>query len=230
MSIDEVFVFRSYFLSFIFLTMSIPNAGFAELYHTNDYQIEVNQQADFQTISLDGEFGFLTSMKPARLAIQELIPNKSTILIIKKSNGGYLAKFQDFIKDLKSICSTENLNSSCRLVTYATGLCNSACIDIFVQGDFRIADDHAIFGFHRLWVITPGFSIQSNTAMMDKFIKYGADPDWFKKQTHIFQSKDNSISQLSGYDMVEAKMADQMIRSVNWHQTVLNYFSQVETQ
>lgn len=212
----------------LFWIMICPVLSLAEIYHSNDYQIEVNQYSEFQTIELSGEFGFLTSMKPAKQALENLTLGKNTVLIIKNNNGGYLSKFQDFMDQVKSICSASESNSSCKLVTYASGKCNSACIDLFVQGDFRIADDRALFGFHRLWMITPGLSIQSNQQMMDKFVKYGADPDWFKNQTHIFQSKDNNLSILSGYDMVDARMADTMIRSTQWHQTILNFLRSSE--
>ncbi len=169
-----------------------------------NYSISYKLEENLQTVRLHGEIlsGIvedLSGFKHVAAIIQKDIPIKFVLY----SGGGYLDAIKRLLNSMKRNCDSSN--SECRIQTIIppSAYCASACLNMFMLGDDRIASKYSRFGFHQGALIPgalkiPGFAQKT-------LRKSGVNAEWLRDHKEMFSSLEISwlypIS-MDGSDMI----------------------------
>ena len=168
------------------------------------YSISYKLEDNLQTVRLHGEIlsGIvedLSGFKHVASIIQKDIPVKFVLY----SGGGYLEAIKRLLNSMKRNCDSSQ--SDCKITTIIPGYayCASACLNMFMIGDERIAGKYSRFGFHQGAMIPgalkiPGFAQKTLRTS-------GVNADWLKEHKELFSSLEISWmypNQMDGSDMI----------------------------
>lgn len=151
------------------------------------YTISYKLEANLQTIRMHGEIlSTLIEDMSGFNRVLKLIRKDVPVKLVLFSGGGYLKSYERLPKALKRNCNSEE--SGCRITTIVPGYayCASACLNIFMIGDDRIAGKYSRFGFHQGAALPgvlkiPGFAQKT-------LRKSGVDSEWLANNKELFSS------------------------------------------
>lgn len=153
------------------------------------YSISYKLEANLQTIRMHGEIlSTIIEDMSGFNRVLKLIRKDVPVKLVLFSGGGYLKSYERLPKALKRNCNSEE--SNCRITaiipTYA--YCASACLNIFMVGDERLAGKYSRFGFHQGAAVPgilkiPGFAQKT-------LRESGVDSEWLKANKDLFKSLD----------------------------------------
>jgi hypothetical protein len=176
-------------------------------YENKKYAVHYEQKGTYQKVSFEGEITPLVSREGLNEIKKHLVKGEPILLVIGVSYGGYEAAFHHFERSLKETCTSDQGEKLCSITTYLTGTCGSSCIELFMSGDYRVVESPYIsFGFHRKWMLNERFAIVSKQKMAEKYIRLGADPEWFQSHSYIFN--DQRGVWVPAPDLISAKIVN----------------------
>lgn len=151
------------------------------------YTIIYKLEPQLQTIRMYGEIlSTLVEDMSGFNRVLKLIRKDVPVKLVLFSGGGYLKSYERLPKIIKKNCNSEV--SDCRITTIVPGhaYCASACLNIFMIGDERIAGKSSRFGFHQGAAVPgvlklPGFAQKT-------LIKSGVDRIWLENNKELFSS------------------------------------------
>ncbi len=160
-------------------------------YSGKHYTISYKLEENLQTIRLHGEIlstyvedlsGFYHTIK--------LLRKDVPIKLVLFSGGGFLKNYEKLPKAMKKNCNSDE--SNCRITTVVPyyGYCASACLNVFMIGDDRIAGKDSRFGFHQ-GAVLPG-AIKLKGFAERSLRKSGVDTDWLQTKQDMFNSLEMS--------------------------------------
>lgn len=168
------------------------------------YSISYKLEDSLQTIRLHGEIlSTIVENLDGFYHTISLIRKDVPIKLVLFSGGGFLKNYQKLPKAMKKNCNSEE--SDCRITTVVPtyAYCASACLNVFMVGDERIASKSSRFGFHQGAVI-PG-ALKLKGFAQKTLVKSGVDQDWLKENKELFDSLDITFlypRQLEGSNMI----------------------------
>lgn len=170
------------------------------------YSISYKLEDDVQTIRLHGEIlstvvedllGFYKTIK--------LIRNDVPIKLVLYSGGGFLRVYAKLPKAMKEKCNSENSNCRITTVVPSYSYCASACLNVFMIGDDRVAGKYSRFGFHQGAIIPGALKIKG---FAEKSLrKSGVDSNWLEENKEMFNSLEMSWlypREMEGSNMITA--------------------------
>ncbi len=182
------------FKSFILLLSLLASVSYAQEELETDYRFEgkhysVNYklEANLQTIRLHGEIlsGIIEDLSGFK-KVTTLIRKDIPIKLVLHSGGGFLKAYSRLPWMMKQQCNSET--SNCRITTIIPtwAYCASACLNIFMVGDDRLAGKSSRFGFHQAAAM-PGVLKLSGFAQRS-LKKSGLNPEWLDIHKELFSS------------------------------------------
>ncbi len=197
--------------SLILLFSLLASASYAQEDQETDfrfqgkrYSISFKLEENLQTVRLHGEIlsGIVEDLSGFKKVIK-LIRKDIPIKFVLMSGGGFLNAYKKLPEAMKRACNSET--SNCRITTIVPtwAYCASACLNVFMVGDDRIAGKGSRFGFHQGAAMPgvlkiPGFAQKSLRGS-------GVNAEWLRANNHLFSSLDITFlypRQLDGSDMV----------------------------
>lgn len=151
------------------------------------YTIIYKHEPNLQTIRMHGEIlSTIVEDMSGFNRVLKLIRKNVPVKLVLFSGGGYLKSYERLPKTIKKNCNSEV--SGCRVTTIVPthAYCASACLNIFMIGDERIAGKYSRFGFHQGAALPgvlkiPGFAQKA-------LIKSGVDRIWLENNKELFSS------------------------------------------
>lgn len=133
------------------------------------------------------------------------------------SIGGRISeshKLYNFLKDKK-------------LTTYTSLGCSSACVNVFLAGEYRFVSKNAYLGFHQ-----PGFAGMSESDLYDTirkeknfYLDKNINADFVNK---IFSTPNDDIWQPSHFELLNAGMIDKVVDGYKFSSTDLTIWSDIK--
>lgn len=196
--------------SFLILFSLFISVSYAEELETNylyagkHYTISYKLEENLQTIRMHGEIlsTYVEDLTGFYRTI-ELIRKDIPIKLVLFSGGGFLANYEKLPKAMKKKCNSDE--SNCRITTVVPtyAYCASACLNVFMVGDDRLAGKSSRFGFHQ-GAALPGVLKLKGFAERS-LRKSGLDHDWLKAHPELFATLEITFlypNQLEGSNMV----------------------------
>ena len=147
--------------------------------------ISIKQFKNHQEIHFAGESqNPFKDLPYVKSKFKHLKKNKETLLYVTKSDGGFVMVFRNIEKRIRNACPEK----SCKLTTYVEKQCGSACVELIQAGDERYMAYQGRLGFHRLWMITPAFTLETRKRATNKYVNAGADRSWLEENQDIFDN------------------------------------------
>jgi hypothetical protein len=196
--------------SFLILLALVSSLAYAQEIETNyrysgkHYSISYKLEEELQTIRLHGEIlsthvedlkGFYHTIK--------LIRKDVPIKLVLFSGGGFLANYEKLPKAMKKNCNSEESNCRIKTVVPTYAYCASACLNVFMVGDDRLAGKTSQFGFHQ-GAALPGVLKLKGFAERS-LRKSGVDSHWLDAHPELFSTLEITFlypRQLEGSNMV----------------------------
>ena len=203
---------KSIFFAFLFCFLTLgSNAAVA------GYSVNYRNMPNYQLITFEGEIPVGVRFARLRKIIKRIHGRTDLVLKVGESGGGYTAKFKDFIRDIKKQCARRR-GRSCHLTAIFTDYCASACTYWPLMADYSVATPGARFGFHRTWMFTSKFTIQSKRGLVNEYIRLGGDPIWFRENLTRINSKQEGCYWMSNSEEIASGLIDEHVSS--YHQYI----------
>lgn len=189
---------------FIFFTTSVF-ADTTYSYRNNDYEITHRILPDYQQITFNGSVMPFDSKQGLDTVQERLVKGLDILLVIQQSPGGYEHSFRKLGKALRKACHQKH-GPYCQVTAYVEDKCASACIELFMFGDNRIASRQSRFGFHRKFFLTSNLTVVSSEQMARKYIAHGANADWLMAHLNIFTDDQKYGTWVMSTALIEANI------------------------
>lgn len=209
-------------LLILLLSLYCSNSLAKYTYENELYTITHEVFQNHQEIYFSGEIMPMTPKDGLKQIKKRLIKNLNVLVMIGNSGGGFERSYKNLGEAIRSVCHTKNkkMNSGCQITTYLKGRCGSACVEFFMYGDNRIASSNSFFGFHRKWILTPNFTINSPEKMAKKYIDRGANKEWLYNNLHIFTDNQVAGTWIRSQDLIPSNIVQYISNSYDF---IINY-------
>ncbi len=162
----------------------------------------------FQLIEFRGTLFFHQDRTPLKQLLNQIHGEKDILLKVEKNMGGYRPHYVKLIKTIRNTCISRG-RKKCTITSVFSSECFSACTLIPLLSDRSISLSNASFGFHRLWIISPGFVIQSKNSFVRYYVSKGADQKWFEHNQERLTSKQFEGYFISKEDEIHSGLIDE---------------------
>ncbi len=168
------------------------------------YSVTYKLEENLQTIRLHGEIlsGIIEDLSGFK-KVTTLIRKDIPIKLVLHSGGGFLKAYSRLPRVMKQQCNSETSNCKITTIIPTWAYCASACLNIFMVGDERLAGKSSRFGFHQAAAM-PGVLKLSGFAQRS-LRKSGLSPEWLELHKELFSSLEISWlypRQLDGSNMI----------------------------
>jgi hypothetical protein len=179
-------------------------------FKNDHYGIIYQSRETFQRIYIENEDGNSGEIMPFgndHVGLDEvekrLIKGKDVLLVIDNMLGGYDAAYTKLGRALRATCDGRRA-APCKVITFVHSKCGSACVDLYMYGNERVAAPYASFGFHRQWVLAQNFTTLSAEQMADRYVALGGNRQWFMTHLDVFTENQAAGTWVTAPNMVEA--------------------------
>jgi len=160
----------------------------------SDYKISILNNGKELEISGGIRFGLTNDVK------KYFIEYPNINIIHLNSIGGRITEAQKLSKFLKNK----------KIITYSSIGCYSACVDIFMSGEYRFINTNADLGFHE--PIFPGMTKdvlrEATYSQKQYYLQQGVKKDFVEK---AFTTPNNDMWKPSHFELIQARVIDKVV-------------------